>query len=70
MIRTPMPEAAIDEYGDTLTEKDQVRSTAKAGQRCSVDAIAESPSVNQGPKGKLWSGALASLRKHSASRLL
>jgi hypothetical protein len=45
MTQAPMPEAAIDEHGDTLTEKDQVRPTAKPHQRRSVDAIAESPAM-------------------------
>jgi hypothetical protein len=65
-----MPKAAVDEHSHTLTEKDQVRSTAEPRQRCSVDAIAESQSMHKGPKGTLWSGSLPLLREHSASRLL
>ena len=45
VLRTAVPEAAVDEDGESLTSEDDVRAPAFIAPRCIVDAIAQTASV-------------------------
>ena len=45
VFRTAVPEAAVDEDGESLTSEDDVRAPAFIAPRCIVDAIAQTASV-------------------------
>ena len=45
VLRTAVPEAAVDEDGESLTSEDDVRALAFVAPRRVVDAIAQAASV-------------------------
>lgn len=65
MLRTTMPETAIDEDGHTLSSEHQVRTTTRhAGQR-HIDAITKAPRMEFPTNRKLWCRIAPTSTTHS-----
>jgi len=65
VLRTPVPEAPVDENGDPEPWERDVGTAAGARQRV-VDAKAKATAVKQRPKGGFGRGVSLSLRLHPA----
>lgn len=67
MLRTTVPEAAVDEHCHLHSRKDDVRLPTEAGQWAPVHEVAESPSVELSAQRQLWPGVLPGQAAHLPS---
>jgi hypothetical protein len=65
VLGASVPEAAVDEDGDTRPTEDDVRSTAKLGDGAKIDSVSKAPSVQRTAKSQLRSSIAAGLPLHS-----
>jgi hypothetical protein len=69
MLRTTVPEAAIDEHGDLEAREEHVRLAAEVRNGVPVDPVAQPHSVENGTKGQFGCGVLLPAGQHPALRL-
>ncbi len=67
MLRTTVPEAAVDEHCHLYSREDDVRLPTEARQWAPVHEVAEPPSVELSAQRQLWSGVLPGQAAHLAS---
>jgi hypothetical protein len=63
-----VPEAAIDEYGDTRAPEDEVSAAAYTGYDGTVDPVTETAPVELSSKSHLRRGVPSRLALHAAKR--
>ena len=67
MIRTSVPEATIDKYGNLGRPKHHVRPPPEAGQRLRVNPVSQASGVKKASESQLWSGVSGPLPLHTRS---
>src|SRR5690242_16649898 len=64
VLRTSVPPAPVDEYGDAASCEDDVGGSSKARQGPNPDAISEAASVDGAPYRQLRSGIASTVALH------
>ncbi len=66
VVGTPVPEAAVNEHGDSCARENDVGLAAQVGEGLHVDPVPHAHRMELPTDGKLWSGVLAALRAHAS----
>lgn len=66
MLRTPVPEATIDEYGDPSSHEYEIRGPAQRRLGTSVHAVAKSSPMKSRAHGQLRKCVATSVSQHAA----
>lgn len=64
MLRAPVPEASVDEDGDSGGSEQDVRATVQSGDGAGVDSITEAVGVKEFANRQLWFGVTATVAPH------
>lgn len=70
MLRTTVPEAAIDEHRDARCGENDVGFTALTQERSNINPISHAQGVQHRPDTKLRSCVLSPVRTHGSARVL